>query len=524
MTHLWVADCETDPFEYLVIPQPFIWGAYNGREYHEFGSTDEFLDFITEIDCVVYAHNGGKFDWFYCLHRLEEFEPLKVISGRLAQFRIGNAEFRDSINIAPVALSAFQKEEFDYSLLNAENRDKPEARIKIRDYLKSDCLNLFELVSNFRDNYGDKLTIAGSALSEWEKISGKKAPETTASFYESFSKFYYGGRTEVFKGGLYNSNLTVIDINSAYPYAMTHRHPWGDSYTISDKLPGIDAVQRSFINLRCVSYGALPFRSKTGLSFPNDNDERDYFVTGWEYLAAVETKTIRDVEILSVTTFSDSIEFGDYVSHFFGLKSEAKRTGNKADYLFAKLFLNGLYGKFAANPEKYDEFTVVRPEYIQDACETDGFSYCARINKWALLSKPLHEDKHRFYNVATAASITGFVRAYLWRAINQCRGVHYCDTDSIVCEDTGGLDLHPTELGAWDIEMVSDYGGFAGKKLYAMHGTGGNWKTASKGVNLSADEIIRVAQGEVVRYLPEAPTFSLKRGISFIPRNIEKTA
>jgi len=52
----------------------------------------------------------------------------------------------------------------------------------------------------------------------------------------------------------------------------------------------------------------------------------------------------------------------------------------------------------------------------------------------------------------------------------------------------------------------------------------GKWKTASKGVKLTADEIIKVANGEEFLYIPQAPQYSVKQGIHFVNRKIRKTA
>ena len=521
---IWVADCETDPFKQGRIPQPFIWGCTDGDDYREFTDTGAFLDFITDGEKIVYAHNGGKFDWHYCIDRLEPFSELMVIAGRLAKFQIGDAEFRDSYNILPMPLSAWQKDEFDYSLMEPEVRHKPENWSKIRQYLKNDCIYLHEMVTEYIDRYGLNITQASSAMKVWQKISGIKAPNTPQSFYEFFAPYYYGGRVQCFQSGIIEKPFKVIDINSAYPYAMKHKHAWGDNYVISDKLPNTRAyTERAFITVRGISRGAFPFRTKAGLDFPNDELVREYFVTGWEFLAAIETRTLVDWELISCITFNDSISFDDYIDHFYEMKTEAKEKDDKAGYIFAKLFLNSLYGKFAANPDKYHEYTVVNPRYIE-AAECDGYDFCAELAEWALMSRPLGEEKARFYNVATAASITGFVRAYLWKSINQCKEVLYCDTDSIACADTGTLELDPTQLGAWDIEATCDRGGIGGKKLYAFHTCDGKWKTASKGVRLSADQILNVAAGGSVLHTPESPSYSLKRGIKFIPRKITKSA
>jgi len=521
---IWVADCETDPFKAGRVPAPFIWGLYNGSEYHEFTDTDEFVDFVSEINGIVYAHNGGKFDWHYVLHRLEPFQPLMVISGRLAKFRIGECEFRDSYNILPMPLSAWEKDEFDYTILEADVRHEPANWRKIQEYLRNDCKYLYQMVSEYVERYGANLTQAGTAMKVWQKLADTKAPQTDQFFYETLAPFYYGGRVECFKTGLINHSFKVIDINSAYPFAMKHRHPYGTNYNISTELPNSRAyTERAFITVDCISRGAFPFREQNGLCFPSDNIRRTYTVTGWEFLSAIETNTISDWDIVEVLSFPDSIEFTDYIDHFYQMKSDAKESDDKAGYIFAKLFLNSLYGKFGANPENYNEYTIVQPRYIE-AAECDGYDFCAELGPWALCSRPLDEEKARYYNVAVAASITGFVRAYMWRSINQCEGVMYCDTDSIACTDTGALELDPTTLGAWDIEAECDRGGIAGKKLYAFHTHDDKWKTASKGVRLTPEELMQVAAGEVVTHSPENPSYSLKRGIKFISRKIQKSA
>lgn len=523
MREIWTADSETDPFKYGRIPKPFIWGAYTVGQYHEFKTVDEFVNFFIDKPVIVYAHNGGKFDWFFLLEHLEAFEPIMVIGGRLSKFKIGACEFRDSINILPIALRDFKKDDFDYTILEESERNKPENYKKIQAYLKNDCQYLYDVVNQFVDEYGMQLTVAGSALKVWSKMTGEKAPQTSGLFYQEIAPYYYGGRVEVFKGGLINEPFTVIDINSAYPFAMKHAHPYGENFSISDQLPKTDKVlQRAFIRLTAKSTGAFPFRTKSGLHFPADNIVREFFISGWEYIAARKTGTLFIGEIISCITFPDVIRFDDYIDHFFQKKSDCKKSGDKAGYIFAKLFLNSLYGKFGANPEKYSEYTVIPPRYIE-AAETDGYGFCAELDKWALVSKPLEEEKQRYYNVAVAASITGFVRAYMWESINKCSGVRYCDTDSIVCTDSGKLKLDPVELGAWDIEARGNFGGIAGKKLYALQSDNGDWKTASKGVRLTPAEIMRVANGHMVEYKPDAPSFSLKRGINFNSRKVVAT-
>src|SRR5262245_9928069 len=94
----WAVDCESDPFAYGRIPEPFLWGVYDGGSdlYWEFQTVDEVVAHLRKHDVVAYAHNGGKFDWHFLSAHMDPDQPLLVINGRLAKFRIGMCEFRDS--------------------------------------------------------------------------------------------------------------------------------------------------------------------------------------------------------------------------------------------------------------------------------------------------------------------------------------------------------------------------------------------------------------------------------------------
>ena len=525
-TEIWTADCETDPFKAGRMPEPFIWGAYCLALdiYEEFATFSELLEFLdARGKVIVYAHNGGKFDWHFGLDHIPAFEPIMIIAGRIARFKIGGVEFRDSYNILPVPLREMQKDDFDYSKLERDVRHMH--MDEIRRYLRNDCVYLAEYVGAFIERYGLNLTIASSAMKFWREKFGIKAPGTSQGFYELFSNFYFGGRVQCFERGEINRPFRVVDINSAYPFAMMHLHPWGDVYNWEDELPeNRQEAERCFIELECEARGAFPIRKENGgLDFPDDGEVRRFFVTGWEYFAALETVGIGSPRILSIARFHQSIEFKGYINHFYSMKASAEK--GSSDYVFSKLFMNSLYGKFAANPDKYSEHMFVGLADVLNA-EKDGYEFDGIVLDKALMSKPIADAKKRFYNVATAASITGFVRAYLWRAICSTEKPIYCDTDSIAFSGSHGLDLDPKRLGAWDVEAECDRGAVAGKKLYAFHmekpdKNGNQWKTASKGVRLTPEEIERVACGEVVEYTPEAPTFSIKTGKRFNSRKVQ---
>lgn len=258
----------------------------------------------------------------------------------------------------------------------------------------------------------------------------------------------------------------------------------------------------------------------------------------------MDTDTVEHLQILECRYFTGLVSFADYVYQFYNEKKLAKKNGDKASTLFGKLFMNSLYGKFAMDPNEFNDYLVLDPDlvgYLDDEnsdqwieYEDRPFEFAGELGPWVLGRAPIEEDKKRFYNVATAASVTGFVRAYLWRAINQCNGVIYCDTDCVVAHQIGPLEIGP-ELGQWEVEGEYTRGGVAGKKLYAFRycdGTGPkskktgrrkHWKVASKGVKLAPRQIMRVAQGGTVTYRPEVPTYSVYQRPQFVDRIIKAT-
>lgn len=548
-----VADCESDPFKIGRVPTPFIWGFWdNGyldedTPYYEFETAAEMVAFLRDKEYIVYVHNGGKFDYHYMLDHIEPFDEIMIINGRLAKFTIGICEFRDSYNIIPVPLAEYQKTSIDYAIFEKEERYKPENLTQIRSYLRDDCRFLFEIVSKFVDRFGLLMTQAGASMAQWRKISKLKAPKSSPEYHAEFQPYYYGGRCECHKIGLIEEPFEAVDIRSAYPFAMLQKHPYFLDYTTEDGDPGLsrEEIGAAFYKVSAVSRGAFPYRDRDGsLWFPRDNERREYCITGWELLAAQDTDTIEDEEILECRYFTTLVSFTDYVYKFYNERKLAIQNGDAANKLFGKLFMNSLYGKYAMNPDEFFEYLVVSREmvgYLGDAREMESIEYddvsydfAGEFGPHVLARTPLAEDKKRYYNIATAASVTGFVRAYLWRNAQQCSGLIYMDTDCITAHRIGDLDRGP-DLGQWTTEGEFTRGGVGGKKLYAFKyrdGTGPidkktgkpmSWKLAHKGVKLNARQILKVARGGEVTYKPEVPTYSVYQPPRFVNRTVKAT-
>lgn len=333
-------DCETDPFKRDRVPVPFLWGMYDGERYRRFDDAPTMLRYLMDLDCVVYAHNGGKFDYQFILDLLEPFTELTIINGRLAKFTIGKAEFRDSWNILPVPLRTFGKDDIQMWKLEPEVRAAHMAEIE--RYNARDCRSLWEAVTAFREQYGTGLTLAGAAMAYWSKKFNHDKPESDSAFYHRIAPYYFGGRVQCFHKGRVTSPFDVVDINSAYPFAMTHSHPISVKEHVVFPDQSEPIIPQSLYLLEGVSRGALPRRDETGsLVFPTDNRVREWHTTGWELQAAIDTGRLGPYVIRQRMDFLKEINFTDYIKHFYDLKARSEKSSK--EYTFAKLFMNSLY-------------------------------------------------------------------------------------------------------------------------------------------------------------------------------------
>lgn len=531
---IWTIDAETDPFKKWKtkdeqrIPVPFIWGLYTGASFHIFNTTGEMVDAIRDNDVIVYAHNGGKFDFHFFLNEINLREEVKIINGRLVSAKVGRCEIRDSYSLLPEPLKVFGGK-LDIDMRKLEKRVRHKHMPEIIRYLREDCVSLWDTITKFEHRYGRHLTQAGAAMAFWEKISGQKAPKTDRRFFSKFSEYYYGGRVQCFERGVIDGPLQVHDINGAYACAMLSEHPYEPNY-ITIPFP-ISIEPADMVHVRCISLGVLPYRGERGvITYPTDDTVRDYKVPGHEILAGIETGSLREVKFISAIRFQGLQEYSIYINHFTAVRAAAKLAGDKAEDVFAKRLNNSLYGKFGANPDNYGNFMCVPWDEQNDYIE-DGYAFNGIIGPHTVIRRDLDPWQQHFINVATAASITSQVRAKLWRGLHASHRPIYCDTDCIIAENS--ILPVSSALGDWEFEGVAKRAWIAGKKMYYLQGDFGKNKDgskktdkqATKGVRLEPKEIKRVAMGKEVIARSDAPTFTLtgKRGVYFQERRINMT-
>jgi len=222
-------DFETDPFKYGRDPEPFCAGlaVEDGSYYHFWGAycNEQIADFVADEKLRIYAHNGGKFDYFFMLKYLSM--KMMLINGRISKARLGKSVLVDSYLIFPMALRELNKDEIDYSIMEREERNKSENKKEILAYLRGDCEYLLKWVLKFNERFGVKLTVAAAAFGELEKTGYPCKKPSSEKYDDIFRSYYYGGRTQNFKSGVIEGAYEIWDINSAYPEAMKQKHPYG---------------------------------------------------------------------------------------------------------------------------------------------------------------------------------------------------------------------------------------------------------------------------------------------------------
>lgn len=545
-----VADCETDPFESMRVPRPFVWGfeavdipftnfwadSYDGkslRKREEIAKecTDNFVDWLYNLPdrYCIYMHNGGKFDFMFLLSYLND--DATIINGRIVKANIGPHQIRDSYAAVPIPLSAYQKDEIDYKLLEILVRE--ENKHEILKYLKGDCKYLLDMMVAWRAEFGNILTMATGAM---KALKQHHTYECLTSEQDAFFRqFYYGGRNQCFEVGEIKGNLKVYDINSSYPNVMRNfKHPISSVFMEDDQLTD----ETDFLVVKGWNRGALCRKDELGyLSFTEKYGT--FQTTGHELRAGIETGTFTIDKIESAYTATEHATFEEFIDLYYGRRLEcaslAKELDSRGDHggallqslyvIFWKLVLNSSYGKFALNPDSFMDWMITESDLL--ALDIDVWEPKYQTGDYIFWQKP---SEHKNYlNVATGASITGAARAYLLRGLAKATRPVYCDTDSIICEHLE-VESDAKKLGAWKLEAEGDAIYIGGKKLYALYKDGkpfvdekGKHKKASKGVRLEPHQIRTVALGGQIEYANPVPAFKLDGSSSFVIRNIRRT-
>ncbi len=510
-----VVDTETDPFEPHFLIKPFAVGFRTPDRYVDFWGPNcvkDFFDYLATLtadgyEFVIYAHNGGKFDFFFFLDYLDADHSPMIMNGRLVKMFFQKQEFRDSFAIIPEALSNYAKVEINYRKFKADVRERHKTEILY--YQQKDCDYLYELVTGFHTRFGDKLTVASAALKMLNSFHGFERIHSDR-IDEMFRSYYFGGRNQCFETGLLRPNpgktWKMLDRNSMYPAEMRNTlHPISSSYELSDRITD----NTDFACIIAKNNGALPVRAfNGGLDFTVRHGV--FYATIHEIRAGLETGTLQIEHVKHAWEFEKKTTFADFIDTIYLSRLAAMDRGDKLQDMFDKRIMNSSYGKFALNPRKFKKWLMTAgeiPEPVATEENPDGWTLHSSSGNIYIWERP-NPRRGGYYNVATASSITGAARANLLLNLSYATRPIYCDTDSIICEDFTG-ELGEKELGKWKLEAEGDLAAIAGKKLYAVFNKDQVLKKASKGCSLTPEEIVQVCNGAEIIYENPVPAFHL---------------
>ena len=533
---IYTLDLETDPFLHGRIPVAFAVGFWNGVTYHRtWGENciEEMREFLVKQEPgIIYIHNGGKFDVVGFLMQWVINQPMRVINNRIVRCEMktnhvfgGSHEIRDSFSIMPFSLKGFKgkQQKLDIEMWKlegyaccdlagrAEKTTRELYKDEIDEYLRMDCVVLWNLCTAFVDRFGDKLTIGTTAMGEIKRFHKFETLSDTSD-KDIRSNYFYGGRVQCFQTGILPGEWKVYDVNSMYPFVMKeYKHPIGQSWE-SDRIE----PETCFVSVEGYNYGAFPNRKKDGgIGFVEEFGV--FHVSIHEWIAAIEYDLFKPTRIIRTVNFDEQSSFAEFVNTFYDARKIAKAEGDSITELLMKFVLNSGYGKFAQSPDNYREYFITdKTHFVGEEWEATAME-----EKYIIWSKPSIDASR--YNVATGASITGAARSVLLRAIATAVEPIYCDTDSIVCRDLPGALKSASDLGSWKLEADATLAAIAGKKTYAFFNGSECVKLASKGVRATPIDILNVCSGKQIEIANDAPSFKLDGRVNFITRTMRIT-
>jgi hypothetical protein len=580
-----ILDFETDPFNNEKPEDniyPFLSVLYSDQFEPIVIWDENFNTFVASVikaiedlpdHYTIYAHNGGKFDYMFLIHKLRGVIKFK---GRgLMTARIGRHQLRDSFHIIPERLRTWKKDEFEYGKLSRNIRQKH--KDEIIKYCINDCKYLLQIVRRFIKDNGIALSIGQASIRRLkqeysfdtigEHTDGMlRGVNTNARDKEGYDQpngkgYFYGGRVECIAGAdRFVGRYKLYDVNSMYPYVMAYyQHPIGASYSVREGLPD---QSTAFIKLTCHNRGALLSRDEDGQTTA-DVEYGTFYTTIHEYNTAIELGLIEDV---TVHECIDCDKFGDFSRFILPIYAERQQTKAQLAYLeqqgrtdgeawdntkltdiFLKLYLNNAYGKFAQNPRKFRENLITGPGETPDetlweheyGCvdeENPELSHDVWVSKgpvWNEQQLSYNPQYHRFNNIGTGASITGAARSVLLRGLLRSNSPIYCDTDSIICLSLD-CPVSSVDLGAWKLEKEFEEVVIVGKKQYAAmladkkvdKATGLRYIARNKGVsNVTYREMVNLlGPGRVIRKKAKGMTLTKRGEQYYMERKIRRTA
>lgn len=347
------------------------------------------------------------------------------------------------------------------------------------DYLRNDVEIMARAIKIMFNQDMDKMTIGSNALAQYKNVIGLRKFDRWFPQLECDAEIrtsYRGGWTylrDIFKEKTVAKGL-VLDVNSLYPWVMHCKQlPYGEALKFKGqyKKDGLYPLytQRIFCTFRLKKdklptiqiKGDFNYKGNEYLKSSEGKDGTDFGVelnlTSVDLQLFFDHYDVFNIDYIDGFMFKSSDKmFKEYIDYWTAEKIKGKKEGNPSKTAIAKLMLNSLYGKFALNP-------IARSKYPMYVKAKDKLHY----------TYGEYEEREPIY-IPVGAFITSYARE---KTIRSAQDVFhrfvYADTDSLHLigeELPEGLEIHPTDLGAWDNEFKFIKGKYLRQKCYMETG------------------------------------------------------
>lgn len=500
--------------------------VYDGEEVYYGYHFEDIEGIINDYDNMGYAVHVYIHNMEFDLRKIPmvfdaehvQWKKSLTINRRFAVLKNKHCTYHDSFKILPSSLASLSKdfgvEHGKMDLWEAVQISCPGEYKNLVDYfdrcdiddplyleyLGYDVISLYEVIHKVMDmlkmpskDFVRCVSTASLSRKIFKKGLGDKkfkSPRNYHTDYEIMTEYkwrtkkdleiewfirmgYCGGRTEVFIPELKMPGYHY-DLNSQYPFVMLGDYPIGKPmYTENPArakryfedwqngyLKGLGFVNASvYVPMQAIP--PLPVQMGK-LTFPCGHI---YGIWGYEELDyAVKHCGVVIEQYHALCHFSKTYPvFKNFINYFYGMKEEATEKGEQALRTLAKLIMNVGYGYTGMSRE--DKTTL---DALENADQYKEISYIDP--EIGFLEAPV-DIKAEYIQVQIAATVTARARLIWLKAarsiLNRGGRVYYGDTDSLVSDiPMLSPDVHPTRLGAWDLESRPSYALYLKPKVY----------------------------------------------------------
>lgn len=342
------------------------------------------------------------------------------------------------------------------------------------EYIRHDLMIPANALLKLFDEGLTKMTLGSNALSDYKRIIGndqfeKMFPVLDYTTDQDLRKAYRGGfcfLKESEKEKDQEKGL-VFDNNSIYPFVMyTKELPIGQPMAFKKKYRKNKQYPLYVQMLRCnfkVKKDFLPtIQLKNNCAFnptdyitDTDGNDTVLTLTNVDLDLFFKHYDVYDLEYLGGYKFQKGTGmFKNYIDKWGGIKVSSKKSGNLSYYQIAKWMLNSLYGKFGLNPNVKSNIPYYDDETIHYHKSEPGIR--------DLIYLPM------------ATFITSYARSITITAAQSLYNRFiYADTDSLHIKGHDlplEIEIDPTELGKWKLELMFDQARYVRAKTYIEHG------------------------------------------------------